>query len=717
MDEDLSRLGLIVNPSIHPKIRFKVANNPLVSSQQLSNQTSIKSKSMERPEAEKIAFENEVARLEQLYQYQVVDMPLDSSLDDLIALAAGICKTPIAVMSLVDGDRQWFKAQVGISVSEIPYYIGFGINTIEGSTVCIIPDTWLDDRLCHHPFVIGSPYIRFYTSVPLITETGFFLGVLSLFDFVPRDLSDEQLASLQTLSRQVMVQLALKKDAAKLRRIEQDFYRLQSQFIEQRFLKHQESILFNLASQIRHSLDLDTILATAVQEILRCLEVDRCQFMWCLPSGQQKILTVTHEAKLPALPSFSQDFPLQQDATLAAAIVNLEVLKIDHVSTAPNLPAATQEKMLTLGIRSQLLLPLKTYSGHFGAIVCSYEIEQHDWADSEVRLLQAITNQLAIALDQAELFAQTRSTALAAQTQAKQLTKALEKLQQTPQLVQHEKMAGLSQLVAGIAHEINNPVTFISGNINHLSHYVEDLIELLTLYQIHYPEPVEVIQEKIHSLDLEFLTEDAGKLLTSMRMGVKRIDQVVLSLRNFSRLDEMGLKRVDIHEGIDNTLLIVQSRLKENKVGSAIQVVKNYGDLPTVECHAGQLNQVFLNILSNAIDALDERIEDPTITICSEVVTAPSSDLYHTPNPNPNPNPNPHIRIRIHDNGSGMTDKVKQNLFNPFFTTKPIGKGTGLGLSISYQIIVEKHKGTLKYQSYLGQGSEFLIQIPIEQNQ
>jgi signal transduction histidine kinase len=325
-----------------------------------------------------------------------------------------------------------------------------------------------------------------------------------------------------------------------------------------------------------------------------------------------------------------------------------------------------------------------------------------------VKLLQAVTDQLAIALDQAELFAQTQATALAAQTQAQYLATTLHKLQQTQtQLIQHEKMSSLGQLVAGVAHEINNPVNFINGNITYASDYVQDLLALLSLYQEHYPESIAAIQAKAEEIDLEFLAEDLPKLLSSMRIGVDRIRQIVLSLRNFSRLDQAEKKRVDIHEGIDNTLVILQSRLKSNSAGSDIQIIKAYENLPLVDCYAGQLNQVFMNLLSNAIDALDEVVDNPTITIRTELVRCPSEDTEQT-------DPcQSHVVIRIHDNGSGITEAVKQKLFNPFFTTKPVGKGTGLGLSISYQIIVEKHGGLLQCFSEPGQGTEFWIQIPV----
>ncbi|MEG4575143.1 PAS domain S-box protein [Microcoleus sp. N3A4] len=289
--------------------------------------------------------------------------------------------------------------------------------------------------------------------------------------------------------------------------------------------------------------------------------------------------------------------------------------------------------------------------------------------------------------------------------QAAQLAATLNKLKATnSQLVQSEKMSSLGLLLAGVAHEINNPVSFIYGNLAHLTNYTQDLFHHLELYQKHYPNPAVEIQQKREENDLDFLAEDLPRILSSMSVGVDRICQIVQSLRNFSRHDDSQMKPVNLHEGIDSTLLILNHRLKGNAEMPPIQIVKKYGNLPPVECFAGPINQVFMNILSNAIDALDdansrlncqEMTENPCqIRICTEVVGN-------------------FVEIKIADNGPGITEQVKQQIFDTFFTTKPIGKGTGMGLSISYQIIVERHKGELYCTSELGKGTEFTIRIPI----
>ncbi|MCY6491000.1 sensor histidine kinase [Leptolyngbya sp. GGD] len=291
------------------------------------------------------------------------------------------------------------------------------------------------------------------------------------------------------------------------------------------------------------------------------------------------------------------------------------------------------------------------------------------------------------------------------QTEAK-LKEALLDLRHTQtQLVQAEKMSSLGRLVAGIAHEINNPISFIYGNLRHTHQYAQELIELLQLYQRKFPTSDSEIQAKSEEADLEFILNDFPKLLASMKVGIERIREIVLSLRVFSRLDEAGLKEVDIHQGLDSTLTLLEHRLKansqvSNSQASNIEVIKDYGNLPLVECYAGQLNQVFMNILNNAIDALLEENQNqaiPTIKISTDI----TDDQY--------------ISIRITDNGPGITADITQQIFDPFFTTKPVGVGTGMGLAISYQVVVERHQGILECRSQPGEGTEFLIQIPLNQ--
>ncbi len=270
-------------------------------------------------------------------------------------------------------------------------------------------------------------------------------------------------------------------------------------------------------------------------------------------------------------------------------------------------------------------------------------------------------------------------------------------------------MSSLGQLVAGVAHEINNPVNFIHGNLVHTNEYVNALFELLAVYQQEYPNPNPTVESAIQRIDLEFLADDLPKLLTSMKVGSDRIRQIILGLRNFSRLDEAEMKPVDIHEGINSTLMILQHRLRAKPGSPAIEVIRDYSDLPKIECYAGQLNQVFMNILSNAIDALDQAMDSGQWTVDSmnKALSSPSITIRTTTIDNQ------WAVIRIADNGPGMPEEVRKKIFDPFFTTKPVGSGTGLGLSISYQIVVEKHLGRIDCHSTPDQGTEFVVEIPM----
>lgn len=308
-------------------------------------------------------------------------------------------------------------------------------------------------------------------------------------------------------------------------------------------------------------------------------------------------------------------------------------------------------------------------------------------------VLSRIENQLTIRKLQAQM-----------QAQNQQLQQALNELQKTQaQLIQKEKMIGLAQLVAGVAHEINNPIGFISSNLTPAREYIQELLDLISLYQREYPNSTIPIQEAIKKIDLNFLISDLQQLMNSMQTGVERINNIVLALRIFSRLNESDIKSVDIHEGIDSVLVLLDSRLQSEPTRPAIKVIKDYGTLPMITCYASQLNQVFLNILNNAIDALALGIGKhfpagnvPTIWIKTQLVAAEK------------------IEIRIKDNGEGIPENIQSRLFDPFFTTRSVGKGSGLGLLTSYQIINEKHRGQLTCCSLPGYGAEFAIAIPVK---
>lgn len=296
-----------------------------------------------------------------------------------------------------------------------------------------------------------------------------------------------------------------------------------------------------------------------------------------------------------------------------------------------------------------------------------------------------------------EVLARVKNQLMIRKTQ-QELEQSLLKLRRTQaELIQKEKMSSLGEIVAGMAHEINNPITFIAGNIGYAREYVGQLLDLLDLYEREFTHPTAVIKDKIEEIDLKYLRDDLEHMFVSMKNGSDRIRNIILSLRNFSRLDEAERKGVDIHDGLENSLLLLEHRLPKGGDVPEIAIVKNYGNLPSVNCYANQLNQVFLHMLTNAIDILTTSQTDghPEIHITTEMLDEQTA------------------RIRIADNGAGMSESVRKKIFDPFFTTKPVGQGTGLGLSVSYQIVTELHKGQLQCYSQPGQGSEFTIDIPI----
>jgi signal transduction histidine kinase len=336
------------------------------------------------------------------------------------------------------------------------------------------------------------------------------------------------------------------------------------------------------------------------------------------------------------------------------------------------------------------------------------DLEQSAFCQSSVKELQTLAtafNQMATQIQGS--FTQLEQTNTQLEDRSATLEKALTDLKQSQmQLVQSEKLSSLGQLVAGIAHEINNPVSFIYGNLQPGNQYIEDLLDLIALYQQEY-EASEAIAQKSKQIELDYLIEDLPRLWQSLKVGADRIRDIVLSLRTFSRTDEAELKAVNLQDGIDSTLMILRNRWKTQDFRPAVEIVKQYEEIPLVECYAGQMNQVFMNILVNAIDALDERDEKRTFRECENspstiwVSTAVIEDW---------------VQITIADNGTGMSEATQKQLFDPFYTTKPIGKGTGLGMSISYQIITERHQGQLDCVSTLGEGSKFVIKIPLRQS-
>lgn len=359
--------------------------------------------------------------------------------------------------------------------------------------------------------------------------------------------------------------------------------------------------------------------------------------------------------------------PFQQEEVIARVQIHL---KIQHLTQ-------------TLADQNQLL---------------KQEIQRREQADAELHLLN-----------------QELEARIANRTE--ELSSALYQLQQAQvQLVQKEKLSMLGELVAGVAHEINNPISFIANNLEPAIEYVADITESIHLYQKHYPNPHPEIFGFVKDIDLNFALEDLAKLLASMHLGTERIRDISMSLRNFSRSDTKSLMPADLHQGLDSTLLILKHRLKGNKHRQAITVVRNYGNLPEVVCYPGQINQVFMNLLSNAIDALDDTDYLAQLTgsmNSAQIVPLVSQPLEPTIYIYTECLESNYVTIRIVDNGPGMTDKIRDRVFEPLFTTKQVNQGTGLGLSISRQIVVERHGGQLTCSSCPGRGSEFVINLPV----
>ena len=469
----------------------------------------------------------------------------------------------------------------------------------------------------------------------------------------------------------------------------------------------QRQILFDLVVSIRESTDWETLVKSILPEVRRVLDSDRVGLLRLDPQSEYRSGEFIAEDVLPNLDTaINVKVHDRLGSQHAQKYLEGEMqVFADTTQNSDQLPFS--DAIEWFNVKSQIIVPLMEGNNLWG-LLCIYQSSQYrQWDESELEFISQVAAQLGVALRQAKLSQQSR---LLGQTreEADQLAQALADLRSAQlQIVHTEKMASLGQMVAGIAHEINNPINFIHGNLQHAGQYIQELFDCVALYRRCYPDPAKEVQQYWDETDLDFTLEDFPKMFSSMKMGTERIRDIVTSLRNFSRLDESDLKQVNIQEGIDSTLMILQHRLKPSPDSPTILVSQDYDQLPLVECYPGQLNQVFMNLLSNAIDALEEyqtrqgKSEDAERPLEIKISTALIGE--------------DHICIRIADSGSGIDEAALAKVFDPFFTTKRIGKGTGLGLSISYQIITEKHHGKIYCQSALDEGTEFVVELPVRQ--
>lgn len=493
------------------------------------------------------------------------------------------------------------------------------------------------------------------------------------------------------LLAQVSVQLGLALQQAEY------LQQLESQSVQLAKAAERERTISTTIDKVRQSLDLETIFRTATREVRQLIDAERVAVYRFFNDWSGEFVS---ESSVEGWRSLVDNQPIIADTflqtTQGGRYAHNETFSVDDIYEVGHSECHV-ELLEQCDIRAYAIAPIFKGQKLWGLFAAYQSSGPRTWQPDEVDLLRQIAAQLGVALQQAGLLEQT-------QQQKEELAKAFLELQQSQtHLIQSEKMAGLGQLVAGVAHEINNPVNFIFGNLSHVREYSQDLLQLVSLYRQAFPQTPAAIHEYIEDIDLEFVVGDLPQILSSMELGVNRIRQLVLSLRTFSRLDNADMKPVDIHEGIESTLLILQHRIKAKSDRPAIQIVKEFGELPLVECYAAQMNQVFMNIICNAIDALENAgMSEPTIRIRTEELSSTSAER-----------PNPQIRISIADNGPGIPPHLRERLFDPFFTTKDPGKGTGLGLSISYQIVVEKHGGELTCNSLEEGGTEFAIAIPV----
>lgn len=481
-----------------------------------------------------------------------------------------------------------------------------------------------------------------------------------------------------------------------------------------------ERIVNQITTQTRQSLDLNTILTQAIAQLLEILEADRCivhlvenleaettedwersqpDLHWAV-LRRKHLYEVYRPPFLPSIDDFDTNGPITQ-----WVIQHRQKVIIPDIKRDSRIGTINQEYRIAQ-IKSSLVVPVQTGETLQAILYLNQCSRIRRWSKDDQKLAQAVADQLAISIQQAHLYARTRQQAIKSEIQAKHLEETLHHLRQTQaQLIQSEKMSSLGQMVAGLAHEINNPISFIYGNIPYVESYLKDLIFLIRGYQARHPQLIRDCQDIAEEIDLDFLLQDVPRVLGSMKTGATRIQEIITTLRSFSSLDGAQRRVINLHEELDNVLSILHPQLIPD-----IEVVRCYGNLLEVECYPRLLSQVFMNLLVNAIEALhsphmsvqDSQHTPKTITIrTSQLSDSITGDTW--------------LRVAIADNGCGIPFKVQPKIFDPFFTTKDVGQGTGLGLAVSYYTVVNQHHGQLKFHSEPGKGAEFIVELPIEQ--
>lgn len=475
-----------------------------------------------------------------------------------------------------------------------------------------------------------------------------------------------------------------------------------------------ESLINQITHQTRQTLQLEVILSEAIAQLLEAMSLDRClvhlvrqpdhpeleqgfapqRLTSCgrIAHRRQYLFEVCREPFSPSIDDFDTQGPITR-----WVIEHRQRVTISDTSQDPRIDRDNPEYRIHQ-IKSSLVVPVMSGKRLYAILYLNQCAHQRTWHRDDQKFAQTVADHLALSIQQASLFVQTQYEAVVRAAQAERLQSALETLQHTQaQLIQSEKMSSLGRVVAGLAHEINNPVSFIHGNIPYIEDYFQRVTRLVQTYQTQLGGQSAEIDRLIQDLDLEFVLSDVPKVLQSMQNGTERIRQVIVSLRNFSRFEEAQRKPADLHVGIENTILILQPQIE-----SEITIQRQYGDLPAVDCYPGHLNQTFMNVLLNAVEALQSvPIEQPAIRITSEFLPSHLDDK-------------PWVRITIADNGPGIPEEMQSKIFDPFFTTKMVGDGMGLGLSVCYYTIVHQHRGRLWVQSEVGQGSQFILELPVQ---